>query len=189
MRLLIIADSHGKEMGPVLSREIRHVDPNMTLTMFHVVRGRSISVIRGDYRKKLEEIRRFAPEKVLIHAGHNNMVRHNVYNRSPAFITAVVHMIMELVTEVRASFPSIKVYVSTLLPRTASRDMATLQAAQYNRLAKRFGQHMLTNQEVHNYTAVLNRPFWLRISLPEPNAELFAPDGLHVTNNGREVLA
>ena len=189
MRLLVIADSHGKEMGPILSREIKFVNPDIDLTMFHVIRGRSISVIRGEYRRRLDEIRRFAPEKVLIHCGHNNMVKHNVFNRDPEFITAVVHMLMELVVEVRAHFPLIRVYVSTLLPRKASRNMSPTQASQYNRLAKRFGQHMLSNQGVHNYVAVLNRPFWLRISLVEPNGVLLSSDGLHVTDVGREQLA
>ena len=49
--------------------------------------------------------------------------------------------------------------------------------------------HLLTNQPIHNYVAVLNRPFWLRISLAEPNGQLLAPDGLHVTDVGRGVLA
>ena len=186
---MIIADSHGKEMEPVMSREIYQLDPEITLEMYYVVRGRSIAVIRGEYRRRLDAIRRFAPEKVVIHCGHNNMVRHQIFNRTPAFITAVVHMVMEIVTEVRASFPSIKIFVSTLLPRVSGRDMSSIQAIQYNRLAKRFGQHMLSFQITHGYTAILNRPFWLRISLAEPNPALFSPDGLHTTNRGREVLA
>ena len=176
-------------MGPTLTREIQFVNPSVVLSMCHIVRGRSISVIRGEYRRRLDEIRRFSPEKVFIHVGHNNMVKHNIFNRDPEFITAVVHMIMELVTEVRVHFPSIRVYVSTLLPRKASRNMSPTQANQYNRLAKRYGQHMLSNQGIHSYVAVLNRPFWLRISLAEPNGALLSPDGLHVTDVGREQLA
>ena len=67
--------------------------------------------------------------------------------------------------------------------------MSPTQASQYNRLAKRFGQHMMTYQRIHDYVAVMNRPFWLRISLAEPNGVLLSPDGLHVTDVGREELA
>jgi hypothetical protein len=119
------------------------------------------------------------------------MVRHKLYNRSPAFITAVVHMVHKLAVEVKASFPDIEVYISSLLPRVTSRSMTPRQAVQYNRLAKRFGQNIKSGQTTlgFSYVAVLNRRFWLRISLAEPNAALFAPDGLHATNAGRDVLA
>jgi hypothetical protein len=176
-------------MRPVLSVQAGLLEPPLTLEQFHIVRGRSIEIIRGDYRKQLAEIIAFNPDHVLIHAGHNNMVRHDVFNRSPLFITAVFHMLLEFVVEVRASFPDAKIFVSTLLPRVSSRRLSNLQATQYNRLCKRFGQHLLTNQPIHNYIAILNRPFWLRISLAEPNGQLLSPDGLHVTNVGRDVLA
>jgi hypothetical protein len=176
-------------MGPILTSQAGLIDPPVTLEQYHVVRGRSIEIIRGDYRKQLTEIRRFNPDRVLIHAGHNNMVQHDVFNRSPLFITAVVHMLLELAVEVRASFPNIRIFISTLLPRKSSRRTSNLEASQYNRLCKRFGQHLLSNETAYSFVTVLNRPFWLRISLAEPNGALLSPDGLHVTNTGREVLA
>ena len=189
MKLLILADSHGKEMVPIMLRQSHQLEPPLPLEIFSVIRGRSIEIIRGDYRKKLAEIRRFEPDHVLIHAGHNNMVRHEIYNRSPAFITAVVHMNFELAVEVRATFPDIKIFISTLLPRVSSRLMTSHQATQYNRLCKRYGQHLMSNENVHGYVTVLNRPFWLRISLAEPNGALLARDGLHATDAGREILS
>jgi hypothetical protein len=189
MKLLLLADSHGKEMRPVLASHASLLDPLWSLEQLHVVRGRGIEIIRGDYRKRLAEIHSFAPDHVLIHVGHNNMVRHEVFNRSPLFITSVVHMLLELVTEIRANFPSIKIFVSTLLPRKASRHMSSLEAQQYNSLCKRFGQHLLSNEQTHRFITVLNRPFWLRISRAEPNEVLLSQDGLHVTDNGRRVLA
>ena len=54
MRLLLLADSHGKEMRPVLSAQAGILEPLLALEQFHVVRGRSIEIIRGDYRKQLE---------------------------------------------------------------------------------------------------------------------------------------
>jgi hypothetical protein len=114
MHLLLLADSHGKEMRPVLSVQAGLFEPPLTLEQFHIVRGRSIEIIRGDYRKQLADIIAFNPDRVLIHAGHNNMVRHDVFNRSPLFITAVVHMLLEFVVEVRASFPDAKIFVELL---------------------------------------------------------------------------
>ena len=189
MRLLLLADSHGKGMLPLLHTQAGLLEPPLDLQQFHVIRGRSIEIIRGDYRNELANIMTFSPDRVLIHAGHNNMVRHDIYNRNPLFITAVVHILLEFVVEVRASFPNTEIFVSTLLPRKASRQMSSLEATQYNRICKRFGQHVLSNQLAYNYVAVLNRPFWLRISLCEPNGLLLSSDGLHVTNTGRGVLA
>ena len=189
MKLLLLADSHGKEMMPVMTTHASMLDPQWELDQLHIVRGRGIEIIRGDYRRRLPEIQTFAPDNVMIHAGHNNMVRHEVFNRSPLFITSVVHMLLELVTEIRSDFPDCKIFVSTLLPRKASRRMSGIEAQQYNSLCKRFGQHILSNEQSHNYIAVLNRPFWARISRAEPNEALLAPDGLHVTDNGRRVLA
>ena len=189
MRLLLLADSHGKEMAPIISRQVGLIEPPVEFEQYHVVRGRSIEIIRGEYRRQLAAIRAFNPDRVIIHAGHNNMVKHDVYNRSPLFITAVVHMLLEFVVEVHASFPGIRVFVSTLLPRKSSRHMSNLEASQYNRLCKRFGQHLLSSEIAHDFVTVLNRPFWIRISLAEPNRALLSPDGLHASDTGREVLA
>ena len=114
MRLLLLADSHGKEMLPLLHTQAGLLEPPLDLQQFHVIRGRSIEIIRGDYRNELANILSFSPDRVLIHAGHNNMVRHDIYNRSPLFITAVVHILLEFVVEVRASFPDTEIFVSTL---------------------------------------------------------------------------
>jgi hypothetical protein len=188
MKLLLLADSHGKELAPIILRQVGLQEPPFAFEQFHVIRGRSIEVIRGEYRRQLAAIRVFDPDHVIIHAGHNNMVKHAVYNRSPLFITAVVHLLLEFVVELRATFPTIKIFISTLMPRKSSRNMSNLEASQYNRLCKRFGQHLLSNEVSYSYSTILNRPFWLRISLAEPNKALLSPDGLHATDTGREVL-
>ena len=126
MRLLLLADSHGKEMRPVISGQARLLDPPLCIEQYHVVRGRSIEIIRGDFRRQLAEIVAFRPDHVLVHAGHNNMVQHNVFNRNPLFITAVVHMLLELVVEVRATFPVAKIFISTLYGSQVFREVCHL---------------------------------------------------------------
>ena len=119
------------------------------------------------------------------------MVRHDTLNTDPQFITTVVHIVLEMATEVKATFPGIQVYISSLLPRVPSRNFTALKTTQYNRLAKRFGEHLVTKQNSldFSYLAILNNYFWIKVYKGIARSALYARDGLHATDGGREFLA
>ena len=138
MQILVISDSHGKGMVNILRSQ------GVEARFMSIIKGRPLLGIRKRYRASLQRIRRFSPDKILMHMGHNDMVRHHLYNPQPKFITCVVRMVIEFAVEILSSFPSSELYISSLLPRVAGGGLSAEGARKYNRLAKRFGEHLLT---------------------------------------------
>ena len=182
MRILVISDSHGKGMVNILRSQ------GVEARFMSIIKGRPLLGIRKRYRASLQRIRRFSPDKIVM--GHNDMVRHHMYNPEPKFITCVVRMVIEFAVEILSSFPSSELYISSLLPRVAGSGLSAEGAKKYNRLAKRFGEHMLTqSKKLRCFTPILIRGLWGRISLYEAMSGAFRRDGLHLNKIGRDILA
>jgi hypothetical protein len=183
MRILIICDSHGKKMVETIRRQ------GVEARMITIVKGTKIDKLRRIYRTQIGSIRRFRPDKVLLHMAHNDLVRHSRHNPHATYITGVVEILMEFTIEILSSFPHSQLYLSSPLPRLPSCDYSADSARKYNRIAKRFGEHLLTQRKaLQCFEPVLNRFLWGRLSKFEARAGVFRSDGLHLNKRGREIL-
>jgi lysophospholipase L1-like esterase len=185
MRLLILSDSHGRGM----SRAMEAIDNGMHVMT--VRKGRKIPSIRGLYRDKISSIRRFRPEVVLIHVGHNDLVPHTLFNPRPLFITSILHQVRELVQEVSATLPGVYIVVSSILPRVTGDGFGSEAVGRYNRLAKRFGEMVRSASRNAGafFLSTVNRIMWGRIARNEPLHGFHKSDGLHLNAEGRRRLA
>jgi lysophospholipase L1-like esterase len=175
MRLVLVTDSHGRGLAvELVAQRI----------------GRKLSAIRGLYRRRLRVLQRFQPDVVVMHLGHNDLVAHTSYNPRPLFITAVMHQIMEFVTEITVTLPHTRIIVSSVLPRVNSSEFDAEKTVKYNRIARRFGEMVRSagNKPDANFIGTINRGFWGRIARCEvlPNNHL--SDGLHLSENGKALL-
>jgi lysophospholipase L1-like esterase len=155
-----------------------------------VRKGRKIPAIRGLYRSKLRSIRRFGPEVVYIHVGHNDLVPHTLLNPRPLFITSILHQVRELVQEVSETLPGVYIVVSSILPRVSGDEFAPDAVGRYNRLAKRFGEMVRSASRGTGafFLSMVNRTMWGRIARYEPLSGFHKDDGLHLNREGRMRL-
>ena len=186
MRILLIADSHGKKMSEKLAALRDDIE------VFPVVLPRCTIVVRGLYRDELQWITEFDPEFVLSHMGHNDIVYHHEHNQHPLFITAAFHIQLEVAQEVSVNFPGAQIVLSSMLPRVQGYDYSCEDAIRYNKIARRYGQMLVKESysglEPH-YVPTLNRPFWDTISSAEGKQSFFNDGGLHLNHEGKLILA
>ena len=184
MRLVLVTDSHGRGLAVELVAQ----RPDFIIVTVRV--GRKLSAIRGLYRRRLRALQRFQPDIVVMHLGHNDLVAHTSYNPRPLFITAVMHQIMEFVSEIRVTLPRTRIIVSSVLPRVESCEFNAEKTVKYNRIARRFGEMVRSagNKPGANFVGTINRGFWGRIARCEvlPNNHL--TDGLHLSESGKALL-
>jgi lysophospholipase L1-like esterase len=156
-----------------------------------VRKGRKIPSIRGLYRDKLRSIRRFRPDVVYIHVGHNDLVPHTLLNPRPLFITSILHQVRELVQEVSVTLPGVYIVVSSILPRVSGDGFSSAAVGRYNRLAKRFGEMVRSASRGPGafFLSTVNRTMWGRIARYEPLTGYHKDDGLHLNAAGRRRLA
>jgi hypothetical protein len=80
-----------------------------------------------------------------------------------------------------------------MFPRSYKRNSTLLQeeVAAFNRLAKRHGQRLRAEASrlPIPIKVSLNMPIWNRISKAEEKADLFLPDGLHLSDVGKLAIA
>jgi lysophospholipase L1-like esterase len=185
MRLLILSDSHGRGMCHAME------SLDIGIQVMTVRKGRKIPSIRGLYRDKLRSIRRFRPDVVFIHVGHNDLVPHLQFNPRPLFITSIMHQVRELVQEVSVTLPGVYIVVSSILPRVIGDGLTASAVGRYNRLAKRFGEMVRSASRGPGafFLCTVNRSMWGRIARYEPLTGYHKDDGLHLNAPGLRRLA
>ena len=181
----MISDSHGRGLGRIME-SLDH-----GLTVMTLRKGRKIPAIRALYREKLRSVRRFSPEVVYIHMGHNDLVPHTLHNTRPLFSTSVLHQLREMVQEVSETLPGVYIFVSSILPRVDGDNSGITGVAAYNRMAKRFGEMVRSASRGPGafFLSIVNRTMWGRIARCEPLGGLHKDDGLHLNPSGRRRLA
>jgi lysophospholipase L1-like esterase len=185
MKLLIISDSHGKQMGEVIE-EKREGWEVRTLRV-----GRKLDVVLRLYRNKLRGIRGFRPDAVVMHLGHNDLVKHPIHNLDPDFITMILDKVYRFANEVARNFPASRIIVSSLFPRVESARYGEVLVGRYNKMARRFGERLRSrgNQTISSFGVIINRRLWGRIARWEVRPGNHKDDGLHMNAVGRGVVA
>jgi lysophospholipase L1-like esterase len=184
MRVLVISDSHGRKMAEVLERKKTNWNV-LTLSL-----GRKIPAIRRLYQSKLRAIRRFRPDIVVMHLGHNDLVLHHLHNMDPNFITTVLADLYAFAGRVASDLPRSRIYLSSMFPRVEAEWFDESMVGKYNRMARRFGERLRSqsNQIGSVFHAIINRKLWGRIARWETLPGNHKIDGLHLCREGRDVV-
>ena len=185
VRLLIIGDSH--------TREIHHaINKIMPSTRTYTVSvGRDLNQIILKYHILYHHIKRFQPTHLILHAGHNDIVRHHSYNQNPSNPRILTRDLLHFINEVITDHPTIKPYTSSIFPRTHTDHsyLSPTEVVSYNRKIKRHGEHLVTVTRSTNVHVLLNNCLWLHINSSTENTAPFDHDGLHLTRNGQITVA
>jgi hypothetical protein len=134
MRILLIAYSHGRDMGVKLN----NVGRRNTILPIYV--GRKLSVVDALYTSKIAQIRNFHPEVVIVHCGHNDVMAHPVYNTHPQHIKYFVPVLVSFCNKIREDHPGARIYLSSIYPRSIGYHFSEDSRQKYNKLAFRYGE-------------------------------------------------
>ena len=184
MNLLIVGDSHCRDMDT----DIHNYHPNMNIMI--VTKSRGIPAITRRYNASIRDITNFMPNIVVIHCGHNDIMRHPKHNRHPIFITAAIRLQVQLATTIRTDFPNATILCSAVFPRTwkqAGR-LTKEETTSYNWMAKRYGQRLRSECLANNLLFTFNMIMWAKISKAVEVPKYYLSDGLHLDTNGRIII-
>jgi lysophospholipase L1-like esterase len=182
MRLMIVGDSHTRDMDTHIKTNYPHTDIMM------VTKPRSTAEVIAYYmRHRQAEAVIFDPNWIIIHCGHNDVVQHHRFNKNPQFAGNVTTQQVLFARNLQAMFPTAVVMCSSLFPRTPT-DTANLtmeDTSAYNRVAKRYGLRLRALTTPINIRCSLNMTLWTQVAKSKEAKELFSTDGLHLTNDGK----
>jgi lysophospholipase L1-like esterase len=148
------------------------------------------SIIQS-YRYNLHSIINFDPTLIIIHAGHNDIVYHHYHNTQPTYPRLATQNILQFTQELTTNHPNARLAISSIYPRTyTSRSyLSNKQVSSDNQKAKRYGSNLKTITSTSPITCLLNNCLWLRISKSEEQSTCFDLDGLHLTNDAKDLVA
>jgi hypothetical protein len=140
--------------------------------------------------KRRAAVIHFDPTFAIIHCGHNNIVEHPVHNRNPLYSQTVIDLQIQLAQDIQVFLPNCVMACSSIFPRTHT--CASLldpkEVADYNKLAKRYGQRMRASCEINNIRFSLNNIFWKKISKSEEDPDNYLIDGLHLNPEALQAV-
>jgi lysophospholipase L1-like esterase len=180
MSFVFIGDSHCRDLA-------RSFQLNFPLHRYHKIKvGGQMDAIMDQYRMEIATINRLHPKYIIIHMGHNNIVQHPIYNRSPEMAKQVAEENIEFANEIRLNHPYAIIYVSTIFPRThtPSSSITLPDVKEYNKIAKRHGKRIRSLAKAAGLNSFINNTSWHKISAAIENTTLFQADGLHLSPSG-----
>jgi lysophospholipase L1-like esterase len=124
MRLLIVSDSHGRELSKVFAKDY----PDCIVKIMLV--GSTTDQVRDNYVRRQREAISFMPDNIILHVGHNDVVYHPYHNTSPRHIKDYFPDVMSFLRLLRERHAGSKLYYSTMLPRGVGRMLSEEQKIQ-----------------------------------------------------------
>jgi lysophospholipase L1-like esterase len=184
MRILLLGDSHCRELQPVIRRQ-----SSLSYTMIISV-GSNTDAIAANYRTKVYLVNQFNPDVAIIHTGHNDMARHPSYNSEPEISTRVAGKTLRLANELHQNHPQLHIFISCTFPRTPtpSSILSSSEVRTYNLKVKRHGPRLRAMATTAGYHCLLNMCMWKLISRAEAEPKHLLSDGLHRTSTGQTAL-
>ena len=181
MRLLIIGDSHCRELESTFTQLSPEIDS------YIISVGSRMNDIIFKYTLKLPDINLFNPDTVIVHFGHNDIVKHPSKNPTPTLTTVVAHRTIAFCMQIQTNHPNATIHISATFPRTFTpHSTLTLhQVSSYNKKMKRQGQRLRTLATIANFNCLINNVMWRRISAAIEDHTLYSRNGLHLDNSGR----
>jgi lysophospholipase L1-like esterase len=185
MRLLIVGDSHCRDISPALKAL------NTDNLIFTISVGSHIPSITLNYRSKLQAVTNFRPDLVVIHLGHNDISWHATKNPRPIVSRDASALTIGLANEIKANHPNVNVIISSVFPRTFAAKSLLSKAAvhKYNETAKRHGQRLHTRASEAGHVCLYTKALWSKISAAIENPSYYLLDGLHLNPSGNIAIA
>jgi lysophospholipase L1-like esterase len=182
MHLLIVSDSHGRELKEVFDKEY----PRWVVKI--IVVGAGTDQVRETYMRRQQDAISFRPDNIILHVGHNDVVYHSYHNRSPRHIKEFFLDVLSFLGLLQEAHPELKLFYSTMLPRASSRVMSEEKKSQYNSLSARFGVRAQSSCRREGYGFLLNACLWQSLRQKIENPDFFDAGGLHLNKTGKRVM-
>jgi len=182
MKLLIVADSHGKKLQTIFKK----LEPEWNVLV--IALGRKTSLLRHFYDGRLAELIAYDPDAIVLHSGHNDVAYHGRFNREPIGIVELLPELLDFRGYLQVNHPRAIIYLSSLFPRTQADNFSVEQMGIYNRMAKRYMESVRSASNSGNFRRLLNRVLWKSIKKCEVNPEYFDGGGLHLNVTGQEAV-
>jgi lysophospholipase L1-like esterase len=183
MRVLIISDSHGYDMGAAM-QAIRK-----EWIVHSICLGRSSEAVRLCYLSQFQETVEFRPEAVILHIGHNNLWYHHVHNTQPQNIKDYFPFVLSFISLLKGHHPSARIIYSSIYPRSVGPYMNDSERASYNRLAYRYGVLVQSTCKREGISFMLNGTLWISVRKGNENSSYFLSGGLHLNTLGKKAVA
>lgn len=181
MRILLLADSHGRELGEIMTT----MSPHMTVESLWMPGGK-IKDVKDMIVGNKDWIIHYNPTYVIFHTLHNQLAWHARSNPTVEHFEEVVQELEEVIKILIDLVPLAVPFVSGLFPRIASKYMAEDKVKGYNTKAQRVGRYIV--QRCHYFLYV--RELWLQPYKGTANPDCFNKrDGLHFCYFGKREVA
>ena len=182
MRLLLVADSHGRELSELVTRNYRG------WSVFSIIVGQKTSDIKARYESRVEAAVRFHPDYVILHCGHNDVVFHPRYTKEPQHIKHFFPEILDFLQLLARNHDQARIIYSALIPRGVGPYMSEGDRDSYNRLACRFGVRATTSCHDSGFQVLQNFCMWKSVRKSTEDISLLDEGGLHLNAIGKKVL-
>jgi hypothetical protein len=177
MRLLIVGDSHCRDMG-TLAVDIMD---NYAQVYSVIVGGQTLPIILK-YRDSLQKIIDFDPTYILLHLGHNELARHPTKNTVPSISRDIATQTLSFAREISTNFPNATLCISAIFPLTYTRRsyLSNPEVSKFNKDVDRHALRIRKQATEAGFRCAMNNPIWRRISKSEEDPNFFMPDGFHL---------
>ena len=182
MRVLVVADSHGKKLHAIFER----LEPAWTVLI--VTLGRRTDLLSDLYDSRRMELIRYRPDAVILHSGHNDIVAHARHNRVPIGVRELLPKVMAFRAKLVVNHPMATVFLSSIYPRTQGAGFSEEQVGIYNRMAQRYMESIRSASNSGGFRRLLNRELWISVKKSKEDIKWFDRGGLHLNAEGREII-
>jgi hypothetical protein len=185
IRLLLIGDSHCREMGGFISSF------NKRFEVMTISKGRQHDEIIYLFRSRTFAATRFNPHAIVIHFGHNDLSFHAKHNAHRALSRDMASVTGDFAQEVQSFCPGATIHLSAVFTRTQATKstLSPIEVVAYNRTAKRHGQRIREVADELGYQYIYNMPLWHKISKYEETKNMHNKDGLNLNETGSKAIA
>jgi hypothetical protein len=183
MCLLVISDSHGRDMDDIIAS----LDSDYQVCVISV--GRTTPEIREEYDDTIVDIYEYAPEAVIIHTGHNDITYHCKHNPSPMQPLQYMGEAMAFMDHVKECHRFSEVFYSSIFPRSEGPNFDMLRKIKYNQMAANYRLLVEDICEIENRNFILNDTLWYSVDEGIEHPFYFESGGLHLSGSGKRAIA
>ena len=182
MRLLIVADSHGRGMGSQVKKENKNWDAIVVRV------GRVAPEVYKAYEDLVPDIRKFRPEACVLHVGHNDLTYHSRFNPNPMDMMSFLKYVLGFIDRIQSDLPPCRIHYSSIFPRTVGYKMGKVAKETYNAMAVEYSREVTELFQRRRMPYIINDSLWFSMPEGREHPVFFQTDGLHLSALGREFV-
>jgi hypothetical protein len=182
MRVAVLSDSHGRDIDD----EFALVRPDWDVSVLAF--GKTLPEIRTAYKKEIVAYYEYAPEVLILHAGHNDVWPHPVHNPRPIHPLICLGRILSLLDEMHEYHPKCRIIYSSILPRAIGPNFGQERKKVYNRMAADYQRSVTELFELEGRRFCTNQSLWMSVPAGMEHPIYYDRRGLHLNTAGRRAL-